>query len=155
MQQVEDWKKVFPARKQATLDLLQTEQTTTFTTLSILLSNHGSDWIDQSLGGGLTFVEFSRLGPQVVNDYIKDFEKFYKIKGMKTTKRVRSVQSEESLGGCWPKRQSLPWRIKRGQGFTFHIEEPKLEEKNITDMREVVGRLNAMLKARVKYDDST
>ncbi|CAJ2499856.1 Uu.00g027090.m01.CDS01 [Anthostomella pinea] len=34
--------------------------------LDLVLSNHSSDWIDHSLSGGLTYLEFSRLNPDTI-----------------------------------------------------------------------------------------
>ncbi|RYO97829.1 hypothetical protein DL765_011040 [Monosporascus sp. GIB2] len=36
------------------------------TSLDLMLSNHPSDWIDQSLNGGLTYAEFCALNPDIV-----------------------------------------------------------------------------------------
>lgn len=36
------------------------------TTLDVLLSNHASEWIEQGLGGGLTYPEFCRLNPDTI-----------------------------------------------------------------------------------------
>lgn len=34
--------------------------------LDVILSNHASDWIDNSLDGGLTYAEFCRLSPDTI-----------------------------------------------------------------------------------------
>ncbi|KAI0422675.1 hypothetical protein F5X98DRAFT_324934 [Xylaria grammica] len=38
--------------------------------LELMLSNHGSDWIDYSLAGGLTYPEFCRLNPDTIRSLI-------------------------------------------------------------------------------------
>jgi hypothetical protein len=58
------------------IKLLRAEQQSAWSTLSILLSNHGSDWIEQALGGGLTYAEFSRLNRRTIESYTRAFEVF-------------------------------------------------------------------------------
>ncbi|KAK7756975.1 hypothetical protein SLS62_000991 [Diatrype stigma] len=36
------------------------------TSLDVILSNHVSDWIDNSVSGGLTYAEFCRLSPDII-----------------------------------------------------------------------------------------
>lgn len=38
--------------------------------LGMMLSNHGCDWIDYSIGGGLTYPEFCRLNPDTIRSLI-------------------------------------------------------------------------------------
>ncbi|KAJ2992916.1 hypothetical protein NUW58_g2008 [Xylaria curta] len=38
--------------------------------LELMLSNHGSDWIDYSIAGGLTYPEFCRLNPDTIRSLI-------------------------------------------------------------------------------------
>jgi hypothetical protein len=60
------------------IELLQAEQQSAWSTLSILLSNHGSDWIEQSLGGGLSYVEFCRLNRRTIESYTRAFDTFFR-----------------------------------------------------------------------------
>jgi hypothetical protein len=51
-------------------------QTSTFRGLGILLSNHGSDWIDQTIAGDLSYAEFTNLAPQKIQAFEMRFSKF-------------------------------------------------------------------------------
>lgn len=45
-----------------------------FDTLGFALSNHGSDWIDSGLSGGLTFAEFLDLDTESIRDFAAQLE---------------------------------------------------------------------------------
>jgi hypothetical protein len=131
MQRLTEWKEVFATTTEPELDLLQKEQTTTFTSLSIMLSNHGSDWIEQSLGGGLTHVEFCNLDGQTMRGYIKDFREF-----------DETLRVWRSISGYGTK--------KKESGANAHST---LRKKDVQRMRDVVAKLNTLLKARVQYEE--
>ena len=39
-----------------------------FDTVSIILSNHGSDWIEHALAGGLTYIEFAQIDSAFIHN---------------------------------------------------------------------------------------
>jgi hypothetical protein len=129
MQRLTEWKEVFATTEEPELDLLQKEQTTTFTALSTMLSNHGSDWIEQSLGGGLTYVEFCKLDGQTIRGYIKPFEDF-----------DETLRVWRSISGYAVKRRESDTNV-----------HSTLRMKDVQDIRDVVAKLNTLLKARVEY----
>jgi hypothetical protein len=43
-------------------------------TLSTMLSNHGSEWIEQGLSGGLTYAEFAQLDADCIRDFASQLE---------------------------------------------------------------------------------
>ncbi|KAE9969925.1 hypothetical protein EG328_006606 [Venturia inaequalis] len=53
--------KVFSADKEQQLREIQALQTPIFGALGTMLSNHGSNWIEQTIAGGMSYVEFTSL----------------------------------------------------------------------------------------------
>lgn len=53
--------KVFSKDTEKQLRKIQALQTRTFGALGTLLSNHGSDWIEQTIAGGMSYAEFTNL----------------------------------------------------------------------------------------------
>jgi hypothetical protein len=110
--------------------LLQTEQNAAFTTLSTHLTNHGSDWIDQSLGGGLSYEEFCRLDVDEVKSFAWEFKLFSEEVRMT---RI-TAQYPTGIGGQEP------------------TGEAQLDKKAVERLRGAVKGLNSLLKARFEYD---
>jgi hypothetical protein len=67
---------VFSTDDKEKLSDIQGLQICTFRALGILLSNHGSDWIDQTIAGGLSYAEFTALDSLTIQAFEMRFSKF-------------------------------------------------------------------------------
>jgi hypothetical protein len=119
---------VFASTVAPSVTALQTEQSATFTTLSTLLTNHGSDWIDQSLGGGLSYSEFCKLDLSMIKRFGEAFDEF-----------VERVMME---------RINSPLKLGRNES-TDCTKEPHINDVFIGVLRVHVKDLNDLLKTRV------
>ncbi|QDS77349.1 hypothetical protein FKW77_005344 [Venturia effusa] len=66
----------FTADMRTQLHEIQALQTHTFETLGVLLSNHGSDWIEQTIAGGLSYADFTSLDRKNIQAFTERISKF-------------------------------------------------------------------------------
>ncbi|KAK3321856.1 hypothetical protein B0H66DRAFT_531219 [Apodospora peruviana] len=62
-----------------------------FDTISVALSNHGSDWIDSGLSGGLTYAEFLGLDTECIRDFAAQLESTLQSMGANNNPRRQHV----------------------------------------------------------------
>jgi hypothetical protein len=60
-------------------------------TTSTMLSNHGSEWIDHGLSGGLTYAEFAQLDAECIRDFATQLDKV--LISLEAVKRRLGVDS--------------------------------------------------------------
>lgn len=71
--------KLFSDDSKTQLREIQALQTRTFGALGILLSNHGSDWIEQTIAGGLSYAEFANLKCEDIQAFQRQVTKFGRL----------------------------------------------------------------------------
>lgn len=86
-----------------------------FNTITLMLSNHGSDWIDHGLSGGLTFAQFVQLDGECIRDF--------------------ATQLEQQLNGLSNDRRRLcalsGLETESVQRETMHLSEGRLEQLEV------------------------
>ncbi|KAK0610086.1 hypothetical protein B0T17DRAFT_621363 [Bombardia bombarda] len=97
-----------------------------FNTIGLVLSNHGSDWIDSGLNGGLTYFEFLELDPNCVADFSRQLTS--------VLRQVGGTASENGSGALYP-------------GVNNNIMEPFIHDRYVASMRHELIDVGATIEA--------
>lgn len=104
--------KVFSKDTEKQLREIQALQTPIFGTLGILLSNHGSDWIEQTIAGGMSYAQFTKLDGkdiQTIEHRISKFGKLLDVLRFSCSYSSGNAQTVKSKPGHSLDEQRYDW----------------------------------------------
>lgn len=146
--------KVFSEDNETKLSQIQAIQTCTFRDLAILLSNHGSDWIDQTLAGGLSYAEFTDLDPQTIQAFEMRFSKF----GSLLDELRWSLSYTRSDGDKVVPKQAhffSEQKYAKSSSHDAQCNAPGNDIANVVDfegVKAMITKLNSLLKVKVEEE---
>ncbi|KAI1823268.1 hypothetical protein F4861DRAFT_337668 [Xylaria intraflava] len=100
--------------------------------LELMLSNHGSEWIDYGLAGGLTYPEFCRLNPDTIRSLVF---------------QLKEVTDDLFLERC--RLQSL--RYGQGPDSFLNDENLVIKESSMTMLRTIEEVLTSIFQIRTDF----
>lgn len=145
-------RKVFFEDRKA-LHEIQVLQARTFRALGIVLSNHGSDWIEQTIAGGLSYTDFTNLESQDIQAFEKQVSAFGRAL---EDRRWASSYEASSVEAAKPRR-SLSLSEQRYDGANDTPKGDKLKGDNADfvpaaldceGVKAMLLKLNSMLKVQ-------
>jgi hypothetical protein len=145
---------VFNIKSEKAISKIQDKQSCTSKALSILLSNHGGDWIDQTVAGGLSFAEFSSLDIGTIRAFEREFRKcgdelerqrLAKSYDRETRMVPESSQSRTSL-------EDQKWMRSSKTVVPKPVGNVGKELDQFKHIESVIKRLNVMLKVKIDVE---
>jgi hypothetical protein len=119
----------------------------------MILSNHGSDWIDQTLAGGLSYAEFICLTPHRIQSFERRFWNFGRLlDNLRWSLSYSRSDEDQDI----PKR-GLSFSEQRYEKSSSHDTQSNApgdvvaKDFGFDDMKAMIEELNILLK--VKYEE--